>query len=361
MSDQEDDNDKPFEATAKKLQDAREKGEIPRSTDLMTAAGYGGLLLAIMATGAHMVDTVGTALRVMLEQADSLAAPFLDDGRQSMAAGLMSQVAFGLTPLFVVPSIVVILAIIAMQGFTFTGSKLQPKISRISLVSNFKNKFGRNGLFEFAKSFGKLIIISAVLAVFLRVQMPHMLASIQLEPGSVSLLLSQLTLKFLAVVLAVALLVGGIDFLWQRAEHLRKHRMSHKEMTDETKQAEGDPHMKQKRRQKGYDIATNRMLADVPTADVIIVNPEHYAVALKWGRSRGSAPVCVAKGVDEIAARMREIAADSDIPIHRDPPTARALHATIDVGEEISRDHYQAVAAAIRFADELRKKKRGMS
>ena len=134
--------------------------------------------------------------------------------------------------------------------------------------------------------------------------------------------------------------------------------MSRKEMTDEAKEQEGDPHVKQQRRQKGYEIAMNQMLADVPDADVVVVNPTHYAVALKWDRLQGGAPICVAKGVDDIAARIRETANENNVPIHRDPPTARALYATVDIGEQILPEHYRAVAASIRFAEKMRAKMR---
>ena len=135
--------------------------------------------------------------------------------------------------------------------------------------------------------------------------------------------------------------------------------MSRKELTDESKDAEGDPYMKQKRRQKGQEIASKQMIQDVPNADVVIVNPTHYAVALKWSRLPGDVPVCVAKGVDEIAARIREKAQESAVPIHSDPPTARALHAVVEIGQEIPPENYRAVAAAIRFADEIRRKAKG--
>ena len=131
--------------------------------------------------------------------------------------------------------------------------------------------------------------------------------------------------------------------------------MTHEELKEETKRSEGDPHIKQQRRQRGQEIATNRMLLDVDGADVVIVNPTHYAVALKWTRTPGSAPKCVAKGVDEIAARIRERASEAGVPIHQDPPTARAVHASVEVGDEIQPEHYIAVAAAIRFAEDLRK------
>ncbi|MGB8814338.1 MAG: EscU/YscU/HrcU family type III secretion system export apparatus switch protein, partial [Paracoccaceae bacterium] len=123
--------------------------------------------------------------------------------------------------------------------------------------------------------------------------------------------------------------------------------------------SEGDPHAKAQRRQRGYDIATNKMLADVATADVIVVNPTHYAVALKWDRTAKRAPICVAKGVDEIAARIRERAAEAGVPIHRDPPTARALHASVELGQEIRPEHYRAVAAAVRFAEAMRRRAKG--
>ncbi|HHC29844.1 MAG TPA: flagellar biosynthesis protein FlhB, partial [Rhodobacterales bacterium] len=119
-----------------------------------------------------------------------------------------------------------------------------------------------------------------------------------------------------------------------------------------------DPQLKQQRRQKGYDIAMNRMLADVPDADVVVVNPTHYAVALKWSRSPGEAPACVAKGVDEVAARIREVAAESGVSIHSDPPTARAVFASVEIGEEIRPEQYQAIAAAIRFSENIRRKAR---
>jgi flagellar biosynthetic protein FlhB len=128
---------------------------------------------------------------------------------------------------------------------------------------------------------------------------------------------------------------------------------------DEQKESEGDPHFKGQRRQRGIGIAMNQMLADVAKADVVIVNPTHYAVALSWNRGSTRAPVCVAKGTDEIAARIREMAAEHAVPIRRDPPTARALYASVEIGEEIGREHFRAVAAAIRFAEGLRRKARG--
>ncbi len=354
----EENGDKPYDPTPRKLQKAREKGEIPKSTDLATAAGYAGFLIAGLAAGAALIGDVGTTLASILDHADTMGGQMLADGGAVLAGGLIGRVGLGLMPLLVVPPLMVVGVLIAQQGVTVVPSKLAPKLSRISLLSNAKNKFGRSGLFEFAKSFVKLAIYCTILALFLRSQLPTLLASLALGPGQVATLLGTLTLDFMAVVLAVALVIGGIDLLWQRAEHHRKNRMSHKEMMDETKESEGDPAMKGKRRQRGYEIAMNRMLADVPTASVVIVNPTHYAVALKWNRAPGTAPTCVAKGVDEVAARIREAAAEAGVPIHSDPPTARALHAELDVGAEIVPEHYAAVAAAIRFAEKMRQRRK---
>jgi len=137
--------------------------------------------------------------------------------------------------------------------------------------------------------------------------------------------------------------------------------MSYQDIKDEHKNSEGDPHTKQQRQRRGQEIATNRMLLDVPDADVIIVNPTHFAVALKWEKQPGTAPECVAKGTDEVAAKIREVAATNGVPIHRDAGTARAIYATVEIGQEIEVKHYKAVAAAINFAETIRKKSKAKS
>jgi flagellar biosynthetic protein FlhB len=159
-------------------------------------------------------------------------------------------------------------------------------------------------------------------------------------------------------VLVIVAIIAAVDFFWQRFDHNRKLRMTYQELKDESKQSEGDPHMKAQRRQRAQEIAQNQMLLAVPKADVLIVNPTHYTVALKWDRAPGKAPVCLAKGVDEIAARIREIARREGIPVHEDPPTARSIHALVEVGRQIPPDQYRAVAAAILFADQMRRKAR---
>ncbi len=350
------DEDKQFEPSQKKLDDARKKGEVPRSVDLTTAAAYGGLLAAAFAFGPAAMVGLGDALMILLDQSDRLARVTFGGSQSPMMGGVLWQVVTSVAPIFAVPAIFAIVAVIAQRAFIVAPTKIKPKLSNISLLQGFKKKFGRNGFFEFAKSFFKLMIFGTVLFLFLWHQLDHMIGAMFMSPGMIVVELLRLVLALLLIVLAIALLIGAVDFLWQRAEHLRKHRMSRKEMMDELKQSEGDPMMKQQRRQKGMDLATNQMLADVPDANVVVVNPTHYAVALKWDPTSATAPICVAKGTDEIAAKIREVASENGVPLHSDPPTARALHATVKIGDEIPPDHYQAVAAAIRFAESIRAK-----
>lgn len=356
MSQGDEDTDKSHEPTQKKLDDARKKGEIPRSADLSVAAGYGGLLLCILTAGVGSVQALGSALTIMLDQAGRLAPLIFDGDPRAPLGGLMSAVIGGAAPWFLLPAGVVLAVLFAQRSFTFAPSKLQFKLSRISPISNAKNKFGRNGLFEFAKSFVKLVIFSAVLGVFLKARLSEMASAALGEPGYAVVLLARVAIEFIFTAFLIALSIGGIDFLWQRAEHQRKNRMSDKELRDEHKEAEGDPHMKGHRRQRAQEIALNQMMAEVPKADVVIVNPTHYAVALTWSRKRGEAPVCVAKGVDKVARRIREVAQEAGVPIHSDPPTARALYATTELGREIAPEHFRPVAAAIRFAEAMRKR-----
>ena len=357
MSDGDDSSEKEHEPSQKRLDDARARGEIARSPDLVTAFGYGGFLLAAAVLGAHSLQTIGGVGTVLLDQADRLA-PLLIRGGTAPFAGLMSSLLWAALPFFLVPGLAVFVYLLAARALIFTPDKLAPKLSRISPFSNAKQKFGRTGLFEFAKSFVKLGVISTVLTVFLLQNSDDVIGTLYLMPALSTGLLTKLFLHFMLIVVIIAVVMGGVDFFWQRAQHIRQNRMSRKDMLDESRDQDGDPHIKAQRRQRGYDIATNQMLADVAGADVIIVNPTHYAVALKWNRAAKQAPVCLAKGTDEIAARIREKAAEAGIPIHSDPPTARALHATIEVGQQIHPEHYRAVAAAIRFAESMRKRAR---
>jgi len=355
----DEDDDKQFEPSQKKLDDARKKGEIAKSADLSTAASYGGLLLIFIAFGSGSLSALGTVLSNLIAKSDEFSSLLFHGGASVVTGSLISATLAAIGSWFLIPALAALLAILAQRSLIFAPEKLLPKLSHISLVANAKNKFGRNGVFEFFKSFFKLLVYSALLWFFLLSRITTILETVHQTPAMITVTLAQLMIEFLFIILVISTLIGAVDYLWQVQEHQRRNRMSRKEMLDESKQQEGDPHIKQQRRQKGYTIAMNQMLTNVPDADVIVVNPKHYAVALKWDKGSGTAPVCVAKGVDEIAARIREVAIESAVPIHRDPPTARAIFATVELGQEVLPQQYQAVAAAIRFAEMIRQKAKG--
>ncbi|PVH30293.1 EscU/YscU/HrcU family type III secretion system export apparatus switch protein [Pararhodobacter oceanensis] len=357
MSGQDDDTERPYEATPRKLDEARKRGEIPKTSDLTAAAAAVGLLALTLLPGGWTPVKLGEIGQGLLARAD-MVGPALLGGGTSTGGTILAQIGLAMAPIALLPGALALILLFALRGLVFAPQKLEPKLSRISPLSNAKNKFGPTGLMEFAKSTVKLIIYGMILWAFLAARMPELLAAQAQSSGPVAALLLRMMAEFLAIVVLVMIVIGTLDHFWQVYDHNRRQRMSHQELREDHKQAEGDPHMKQQRRARAQEIATNKMLTDVPQAAVVIVNPTHYAVALKWAPGSAQAPVCVAKGADEIAARIREVAQEATVPIHSDPPTARALFATTEIGAEISPDHYQAVAAAIRFAEAMRQRAR---
>jgi flagellar biosynthetic protein FlhB len=357
MSEDDSALEKEFEPTEHKLAEQRRKGELPRSTDLNTAASFLGILLAGLVAGHVMLVQIGDLGMVLLGQSDRLSQ-LVTDRAQAPIGGVLAHLGLAILPLFALPLLLVLASLFLQQALVFAPEKLMPKLSRLSLIANAKQKFGRNGLFEFGKATVKLCLVTALMVGFGVYYLDVILGSMTVSPAQASVAMMDLILRFMALVLALWAAIGAIDYLWQRAEHLRQNRMSHQELRDEMKQTEGDPHSKYERRRRGREIASNRMLDQVAEASVVIVNPTHYAVALKWQPDQTRAPVCVAKGVDEIAARIRERAREAGVAIHSDPATARALFATVKLDQEIRPEHYAAVATAIRFAEAIRAKTR---
>jgi flagellar biosynthesis protein FlhB len=354
---EEDDDDKQYAPSQKRLDDARARGEIPKSTELNTAAAYAGFILACVIFGATALKTLGATAASLIDQSDRLAG-LMFSGAKAPVLGALIKVASAVAPFFLLPALFVLGSLIAQRALHFAPEKLEFKASRVSPLAIAKQKFGREGLFEFAKSFAKLLVVSAILGFFLQAKSSQILMLHTLQSGQITSIMLNLIVQLLVLVAISIGCFGAADFLWQHAQHKRRNMMSRQEMVDEMKDSEGDPHVKQQRRQRGQEIATNQMLQDVPKADVIVVNPTHYAIALKWDRASRTAPVCIAKGVDEIAARIREKAMESGVPIHADPPTARAIYSTTPVGQQILPEHYRSVAAAIRFAEAMSRRKR---
>lgn len=348
--------DREHAPTQRKLDDARRRGDVPRSADLASAFSLAGFLIALVMTGPLVVTGIGDVGVVLLSGAERMASSFLVSG--AGAGGILASVGLATAGLFLLPAIGAVLGHLVQQSWTFSPGNLAPKLSRISPLGNFRQRVGISGLGEFFKSCVKAVLAAGMLTFLLRNQLDATIGTARLSAGGAGLYLLDLIRRFTVIALGLSVAVGLADLAWQRLRFLSRNRMSRKEVTDELRESEGDPHARSHRRRRGQELALNQMIAEVPKADVVIVNPTHYAVALKWDRARRGAPVCVAKGVDETALRIRAAAAEAGVPLRDDPPTARALHAAVRIGQEIPPDHYRAVAAAIRFAEGMRRKAR---
>lgn len=358
MSDQDKDEgqEKSHEPSQARIEKARRDGDVPQSKEANAAASYLGFYLALAMTSAGAAAALAYSLSHMLAEPASLADQAFGPGGDAFIFSIASSALQAVAPFLALPALGVLVALFAQQAFTFAPSKLKPKMSRLSLVDNAKKKYGPDGLSEFAKSAVKLIAIFVMFGLLFAHRFATLPADVNLPAQVVPHSILSEGIIFAGLIVLFSAAIALVDLPWSRHRHTEKLKMTLEELKKENKEQEGDPTMKQSRRQRGQDIARNQMMKDVPTADVIIVNPTHYAVALKWNRKGGAAPICVAKGVDEVAAKIREVAAVAGVPIRSDPPTARAIHASVEIGEEINREQYAAVAAAIHFADAMRKK-----
>ena len=348
----EESDDKSHQPTEKKLQDARKKGEITRSQEIGVALTYLSLAITLSLSGASILEKLTFSLRNFL-----MPSTFLTLENTSFSStDVFRSLAGSIAPIFLVPFSLIAMMIIIQRSAIFVGSNIAPKLNRISPIAGFKKKFGLNGIFEFGKSFTKLIFYVIALLAFLVPLIDQIAGMPLLRPqvGIAFLLSKSLNLLYIATLISVSLAI--IDYLWQHAQFIKKNMMSFQQIKDEHRESEGDPHFKSARRQRAIEIASNMMIHDVKKADVVIVNPTHYAVALAWDPLTSSAPVVLAKGVDEIALKIRHIAHQNSIPVHVDIPTARQLATTAVIGEEIPVDFYEAVAAAIRFAQMSQKR-----
>ena len=350
--------EKTHEATPRRLEKAREEGDLPRSQDAQTFAAYLGFGAAVLLAGGWAAGQLGEALMPFLARPQDLARQFASVGAGDATLALLGRVGPPVLALVAAPAVMILALLFAKRSIVFAPSRILPKLSRLSPIENAKNKYGIRGLVEFAKSVFKLGALGVALSITVWGEADRLPQYVHIDARFTGQLLAHQFRLVMTGVVLVAGLLAFFDLIWQRFDHLKKMRMSHQELKDGGKQAEGDPHIRARRRDRARQIANNRMLLAVPEADVVIANPTHYAVALKWPRHDGSAPVCVAKGVDEIALAIRARAERAGVPVQTDPPTARSIHGLVEVGQEIRPEHYQAVAAAIIFADELRRKVR---
>jgi len=239
----------------------------------------------------------------------------------------------------------------------FTAERMKPKLDKISPLKGFKRIFGLSALVNFLKGLGKMLLVGVVA---FSITWPHRDQVANIISWNIASLLPfirELAIQMLGGVLAILAAIAVFDFMYQRHEFTKKQRMTKQDVKDEHKQSDGDPAVKSKLRQLRMERGRKRMMAAVPDASVVIVNPTHFAVALKYDGAIMAAPVCVAKGVDQVALRIRTVALENDVPIVENPPLARALHATIEIDDEVPAAQYEAVAKVIGYVLRLGRKK----
>ena len=355
MSEAPDKDQKTQEPTDKKLEDARLKGDVPISSEMKHAMMFVGAIIVAGGLGAMTLSSLGAVLvRIWGGAEDFRMDP---DGAQGLVTGIAGETAFAMAPILGLLTGFALLTLFVQGRPTLAWSRVKPKWSKLNPVSGLGRLFGVRALVEFGKT---LLKFAAVIIVASVVVWPKMIGLDQLI-GSGAGRIGDVALELVFVMLkAVAILVGAIalfDFVYQRRSFFKRMRMTLQEVKDEHKQSEGDPKIKAKIRQIGIKRSRQRMMQAVPTASVIVTNPTHYAVALKYEHGDMAAPVVVAKGVDLVALKIREIATANKVPVVESPPLARALYASVEIDHPIPAEHYKAVAEIIGFVMRLAKRK----
>lgn len=350
----QDDAQKTEEPTPKKLEDARKKGNVPMSKEvnnwMMIFAGT--FLLAGLSSG------VLTDLSNLLEKfiAGAHDFPSAPGGMHVVLGGTVQEVLTILSLPLIVLIFIAFMAPFAQIGPLFAPDKIKPDISKVSPVKGFTRLFSMNSLMEFGKGVLKLALISIVGVAILYPYYDNLGQLIDTPLGLALDEIKGLIVRLLIGVLIVIFVVAMIDLVFQRYEHYKKMRMTRQEVKDEHKQSEGDPHVKAKLRQLRSEKARQRMMQAVPEADVVITNPTHFSIALKYDPEEMDAPLCVAKGMDELALRIREVAKEHNITLYENKPLARALYDTVEVDETIPAEHFKAVAEVISYVFKLKGK-----
>jgi len=267
--------------------------------------------------------------------------------------------ALGLSTIAAVALPFLLLVLAAIVGnmvqhrLVWSAESLKPKLSKISPAAGFKRLFSKIAIANFIKGLVKLTLIGAVMTAILWPRRNQLDGLVTMDPAVVLGLTKTLSLEMLGTVVVILAIVAAADYLFQYRQWFERQKMSVRELKEEFKQTEGDPAIKAKIRQLRQSRARKRMMAAVPKASVIVTNPTHYAIALQYDRGM-NAPVCLAKGIDTIALKIREVAAEHNIPVVENPPLARALHATVEIDQEVPPEHYRAVAEVIGYVMRLR-------
>ncbi|MDR6266745.1 MULTISPECIES: flagellar type III secretion system protein FlhB [Rhodobacterales] len=361
MAEPEDDGSKTEEATEQKLRKAREKGDVPISKEAGHLLIYGALLVAIgmylpkyAATGASSLGDLFD-LPASLDISTGMTA--IHDLRTVLMAPLKQVAMIALGVLGIMLAAAVISGV--LQGpFVVSTERITPKFNKISPLAGIKRLAGVNNLVEFGKSFIKLILVGALVGTIAYNVIDTMMPGAVMLPEYLPAMIGKEATLMLAWIVLLMIPITLADIAWKRYSHAQKQRMSMKEVKDDHKDAEGDPLIKAKRDMIRRQRARLRIKKAVPTATLVVTNPTHYAVALRYERGKDTAPVCVAKGTDLIAANIRKLAYEHEVPVIESRDLARALHATCEYDRTIPEAHWAEVAQLVSFVLDLKRKVR---
>lgn len=347
MAENNDAASKTEEATPRKLEQSREKGDVAKTQDLapLAALTFSAGVLAIL--GGWLAKTMISALIPFIAHPEQI--PLEGAGGVTVARMAIMAAAPVLGAVLLTAALGGALGNLVQHGLLFTPDKLKPDFKKVSPLSGFQRIFGPDGLAQFVKSISKILAVAGVAYLVLKPHFHEFRTLSALDPAAMLPFSAEILRKLIFAVIALMLAITGADWIWQKQRFLKKMRMSREEVKEEYKQTDGDPLIKAKLRQMRHEKARRRMMAAVPTATVVVMNPTHYAVALKYEAGTAGAPECVAKGLDAVALRIRAAAEEAGVPVIEDPPLARALYAAVEIDEAIPPAHFEAVAKIIGF------------
>ncbi|MGH7020921.1 MAG: flagellar biosynthesis protein FlhB [Brevundimonas sp.] len=358
MAEGSDPESKTEEATPRKLEEARKKGDVAKSPDVAAAMSLAGATAVLLIGGGYF------SRQMAEDMLPFLAEPHAMIGGLQAGAGVEigMRAVWAVTPFLAALMLAVIVGGVggnlAQSGFLFTTEKIKPKWSAVSPLSGFKRIFGPDGIVQFIKTFLKLVAIGAVCWMVLKPHTRELENLAAMSPAMILPFARDLAASLMIAALIFLAFTAGADFIWQKFRFAKRMRMTKEETKEDYKQTEGDPHVKGKLRQIRMQRSRQRMMQAVPTATVVVTNPTHYSVALRYEPDQGdAAPICVAKGVDAVAFRIREMARENGVPVVENVPLARALYAAVEVDEVIPREHFEAAAKVIGFVMQGRKRR----
>ncbi len=352
---EQDDSQKTEEPTSKRLREAREEGQVPLSKEVNTWLMLFAGTMVILLAGPGMMQDLTVYLRGMLSTSGSIILQEPHD-----AGEVFKDAAGHVIGVLLVPMVVFIAAAlfgsIAQIGILFSAKSLKPSIDKIDPMKGVKRLFSKRSLVEFLKGILKLIIVGTVSVVVLSPALPTVDNHIGQPFDMARSARHDLARQLLVAMLSAFFLLALLDLIYVRLDFNKRMMMTRQQIRDEYKQSEGDPHVKAKLRQLRVEKSRQRMMQAVPTADVVITNPTHFAVALKYDPDTMDAPVVVAKGIDTVAFRIRDLATENNVTIVENPPLARSLHAEVEVNEMIPAELYKAVAEVISYVFKMKGK-----